>query len=82
MFANKIDAPLLLIHGENDQNSGTYPMQSMRMYQALVANKKTTQLIMLPYEGHSYRAKENLTYLLKEQSAWLNKWLRPPNARL
>lgn len=82
MFADKIDAPLLLIHGENDQNSGTYPMQSMRMYQALVANKKTTQLIMLPYEGHSYRAKENLTYLLKEQSAWLNKWLRPPNARL
>ncbi|MCF7520097.1 prolyl oligopeptidase family serine peptidase [Pseudoalteromonas sp. L21] len=82
MFADKINAPLLLIHGENDQNSGTYPLQSTRMYQALIANKKTTQLIMLPYEGHSYRAKENLTYLLKEQSAWLNKWLKSSRAQL
>ena len=66
---------LTIGHGESDQNSGTYPMQSMRMYQALIANKKTTQLIMLPYEGHTYQAKENLSYLLVHQSEWVKKWL-------
>lgn len=75
IYADKINEPLLLVHGESDQNSGTYPMQSMRMYQALIANKKTTQLIMLPYEGHTYQAKENLSYLLVHQSEWVKKWL-------
>ncbi|ATG79122.1 S9 family peptidase [Pseudoalteromonas sp. 1_2015MBL_MicDiv] len=75
IYADKINEPLLLVHGESDQNSGTYPMQSMRMYQALIANKKTAQLIMLPYEGHTYQAKENLSYLLTHQSEWMKKWL-------
>lgn len=75
IYADKINEPLLLVHGEGDQNSGTYPMQSMRMYQALIANKKTAQLIMLPYEGHTYQAKENLSYLLTHQSEWMKTWL-------
>lgn len=75
LYADKIDEPLLLIHGENDLNSGTFPMQSQRMYQALVANKKIAKLIMLPYEGHFYRAKENLHLVLSQQSDWLKKWL-------
>jgi dienelactone hydrolase len=75
LYVDQIDEPLLLIHGENDLNSGTFPMQSRRMYQALVANKKTAKLIMLPYEGHSYRAKENLHLVLKQQSDWLKRWL-------
>ncbi len=79
LYADKIDEPLLLIHGENDLNSGTFPMQSKRMYQALVANKKTAKLIMLPYEGHSYRAKENLYLVLRQQSSWLRKWLNMQN---
>ncbi len=76
IYADQINEPLLLVHGESDQNSGTYPLQSMRMYQALIANKKTAQLIMLPYEGHSYQAKENLSYLLSHQSEWIKKWLK------
>jgi dipeptidyl aminopeptidase/acylaminoacyl peptidase len=75
IYADQINEPLLLIHGEDDQNPGTYPMQSKRMYQALIANNKTVKLIMLPYEGHSYRAKENLNLLLEQQSSWLRKWL-------
>ncbi len=79
LYVDKIDEPLLLIHGENDLNSGTFPMQSRRMYQALVANKKIAKLIILPYEGHSYRAKENLHLVLKQQSEWLRIWLSKPN---
>lgn len=79
LYADKIDEPLLLIHGENDLNSGTFPIQSKRMYQALVANKKTAKLIMLPYEGHSYQAKENLHLVLSQQSAWLRAWLNIHN---
>jgi len=75
LYVDQINEPLLLIHGENDLNSGTFPMQSKRMYQALVANKKTAKLIMLPYEGHSYKAKENLHLVLAQQSDWLKKWL-------
>ncbi len=75
LYVDQIDEPLLLIHGENDLNSGTFPMQSRRMYQAMVANKKTAKLIILPYEGHSYKAKESLHLVLSQQSSWLFKWL-------
>ncbi len=75
LYADKINEPLLLIHGENDLNPGTYPMQSTRMYNALAANNKTAKLIMLPYEGHQYQAKENLHQLLIQQSNWLARWL-------
>lgn len=75
LFADKINEPLLLVHGENDLNTGTYPIQSKRMYQALVANNKTAKLIMLPFEGHNYKAKENLNQVLIQQSSWLKKWL-------
>lgn len=75
LYADKINEPLLLIHGDNDLNPGTFPMQSTRMYSALAANKKTAKLVILPYEGHQYRAKENLHQLLIQQSDWLARWL-------
>jgi dipeptidyl aminopeptidase/acylaminoacyl peptidase len=75
LYADQINEPLLLIHGENDLNSGTFPMQSTRMYDALVANKQKAKLVMLPYEGHAYRAKESLYQVLTLQSEWLNRWL-------
>ena len=75
LYADQIDEPLLLIHGEQDQNSGTYPMQSKRMYQALIANQKPARLIQLPYEGHNYKAKENLLFMLEHQALWLKQWL-------
>ncbi|MGS0825374.1 alpha/beta hydrolase family protein [Shewanella sp. 0m-8] len=75
LFADKINEPILLVHGEKDLNPGTSPMQSTRMYNALASNNKTAKLIILPYEGHQYRAKENLQQLLIQQSEWLARWL-------
>ena len=60
MHANKITEPMLLIHGEEDNNSGTFPMQSKRMYQAIKGNGGTVRLVMLPEESHGYRARQSV----------------------
>src|SRR5579859_4102818 len=57
--ANKIKAPLLMIHGEADDNTGTFPIQSERMYQAIRGNGGTVRLVMLPTEAHGYVGKES-----------------------
>ena len=68
-------APLLLIHGENDNNAGTHPMQSERMYQAVAGQGGVTKLVMLPHESHGYRARESIMHTLAEQHAWLSRWV-------
>jgi len=73
--AEKINQPMLMIHGTDDPNSGTYPMQSERMYNALKGLGKDARLVMLPYEGHGYRARESILHVLYEQEAWLDKYL-------
>ena len=73
--AEKINQPMLMIHGKDDPNSGTYPMQSERMYNALKGLGKDARLVMLPYEGHGYRARESILHVLYEQEAWLDKYL-------
>ncbi|MDE3271473.1 alpha/beta hydrolase family protein [Pseudoalteromonas sp. G4] len=73
--AEKINEPMLMIHGKEDPNSGTYPMQSERMYNALKGLGKEARLVMLPYEGHGYRARESILHVLWEQEQWLNKTL-------
>ena len=75
--ADKIDEPLLLIHGEDDSNSGTFPMQSRRMYQALKGNGAITRLVILPNEGHSYYARKSLLHVLQETIEWFDKYLKP-----
>jgi dipeptidyl aminopeptidase/acylaminoacyl peptidase len=74
--ADKINEPLLLIHGENDPNSGTYPMQSRRMYQALKGNGAITRLVILPYEGHGYYARESLLHVLQETIEWFDRYVK------
>ena len=76
MNAEKIKTPLLLIHGSEDSISGTYPMQSERMYSAIQGNGGTVKLVMLPYEGHSYQAKESNLHVLAEICEWLDKYLK------
>jgi dipeptidyl aminopeptidase/acylaminoacyl peptidase len=76
MHADKMNAPLLLIHGEADNNSGTYPMQSTRYFNALKGLGGTARLVMLPKESHGYRAKESVLHVLWEQDQWLEKWLK------
>jgi len=76
MHADKMKTPLLLIHGEADNNSGTYPMQSERYFNALKGLGATVRLVMLPKESHGYRAKESVLHLLWEQDQWLEKHVK------
>lgn len=71
MHADKMNQPLLLVHGEADNNSGTYPMQSERYFNALKGLGATVRLVMLPNESHGYRSKESILHLLWEQDQWL-----------
>ena len=72
MHADKMKTPLLLIHGEADNNSGTYPLQSERYFNALKGLGATVKLVMLPKESHGYRAKESILHVLYEQDTWLD----------
>ncbi|MDQ6677472.1 MAG: prolyl oligopeptidase family serine peptidase [Acidobacteriota bacterium] len=74
--ANKIKTPLLMIHGEADDNTGTFPIQSERLYQAIRGNGGTVRLVMLPSEAHGYRAKETHEHVLWEELNWLDKYLK------
>lgn len=76
MHADKMKTPLLLIHGEADNNSGTYPMQSERYFNALKGLGATVRLVMLPKESHGYSAKESILHLLWEQDQWLEKYVK------
>jgi len=80
MHADKMNQPLLLVHGEADNNSGTYPMQSERYFNALKGLGATVRLVMLPKESHGYRSKESILHLLWEQDQWLEKYLKPNNS--
>lgn len=75
MHAEKMKTPLLLVHGEADNNSGTYPLQSERYFNALKGLGATVRLVMLPKESHGYRAKESILHLLWEQDQWMERWV-------
>lgn len=77
-FANQIKTPLLLIHGEMDNNTGTFPIQSERMFNAIKGHGGTARYVSLPYESHGYTGKENLLHVLAEQFDWLEKFVKNP----
>jgi dipeptidyl aminopeptidase/acylaminoacyl peptidase len=76
MYADKIKSPLLLIHGEADDNDGTFPIQSERMYEAVRGNGGTTRLVFLPFEAHGYRGKETIEHVLWEKFTWFDKYVK------
>jgi len=76
MHADKMDTPLLLIHGEADNNSGTYPMQSERYFNALKGLGAPARLVMLPKESHGYAARESILHVIWEQHEWLEKYVK------
>ncbi|TRX48297.1 S9 family peptidase [Fulvivirga sp. M361] len=76
MHADKMKSPLLLVHGDADNNSGTYPMQSERYFNALKGLGATARLVMLPKESHGYRARESIMHLLWEQDQWLETYVK------
>ncbi|MDO4708770.1 MAG: alpha/beta fold hydrolase [Pseudomonadota bacterium] len=75
--AEKIKTPILFIHGEEDNNSGTFPMQSERMYQAVRGLGGQARLVMLPNESHGYRARESILTMMAETHDWLEQHLKP-----
>jgi dipeptidyl aminopeptidase/acylaminoacyl peptidase len=79
-YANAIKDPLLLIHGMADDNTGTYPIQSERLYAAIQGNGGTARLVMLPYEAHGYVGRESVETTLAEMLDWLNRWVGPSRA--
>ena len=76
MHADKVKSPILLIHGEADNNSGTYPLQSERYFNALKGLGAKVRMVMFPKESHGYRAKESILHLLWEQDQWLEKYVK------
>ena len=76
MHVDKVKTPLLLIHGEADNNSGTFPIQSERLYNALKGHGATTRLVMLPHESHGYRARESVMHMFWEMTAWLDRYVK------
>jgi dipeptidyl aminopeptidase/acylaminoacyl peptidase len=74
--AHKIDEPLLLIHGDDDNNAGTFPIQSQRLFVALKGHGGNARLCMLPHESHGYAARENVLHCLAEMCAWLDRYCK------
>ena len=77
--ADKIKEPILLIHGEADNNQGTFPVQSERMYQAIRGNGGIVRLVMLPHESHGYAAQETIEHVLWEQISWFDRFIKNAN---
>jgi dipeptidyl aminopeptidase/acylaminoacyl peptidase len=75
--AHRITRPLLLIHGADDANSGTFPMQSQRLFAAIKGHGGTARLCLLPHESHGYRARESVLHCLAEMCDWLDTHVRP-----
>ena len=76
--ADLIQAPLLLIHGAEDANPGTYPLQSERLFQALQGLGGTARLVLLPAEEHGYRARESVLHVAAEMLDWVERHVPGP----
>jgi dipeptidyl aminopeptidase/acylaminoacyl peptidase len=74
--ADQVKDPILLTHGEMDDNSGTFPIQSERFYMALKGHGATVRYITLPYEAHGYAARETHLHLIAEKIAWFDKYVK------
>jgi dipeptidyl aminopeptidase/acylaminoacyl peptidase len=81
MHADKVDEPILLIHGVADNNSGTFPIQSIRFYNAIKGLGGTARLVMFPAESHGYVARESLMHMLWETDRWLDEYVKNAQPR-
>jgi dipeptidyl aminopeptidase/acylaminoacyl peptidase len=80
-FAHQIKDPILLMHGEADDNSGTFPIQSERLYMALKGHGATVRYVTLPHEAHTYAARETLLHVIAERLNWYDKYVKNAGAR-
>jgi dipeptidyl aminopeptidase/acylaminoacyl peptidase len=77
-YADKIKTPILLIHGEADNNQGTFPIQSERLFSAIKGQGGTVRFVLLPLEAHGYAARESVLHMFWEMNNWLNTYLKNP----
>lgn len=75
-YADKLKEPILFIHGEADNNSGTFPIQTERFYNAIKGHGGTSRYVVLPYESHGYAAKESILHTLWEMDRWLETYVK------
>jgi dipeptidyl aminopeptidase/acylaminoacyl peptidase len=75
-YADKIKTPLLLIHGQADNNSGTFPIQSERLFSAIKGEGGTVRFVLLPLESHGYAARESVLHMFWEMNNWLNTYVK------
>ncbi|MBI1872665.1 MAG: S9 family peptidase [Acidobacteria bacterium] len=80
-YANKINEPILLTHGEADDNSGTFPIQSERLYMALKGHGATVRYVTLPHEAHGYAGRESVLHTVAEMLNWMDKYVKNPPPR-
>jgi dipeptidyl aminopeptidase/acylaminoacyl peptidase len=73
-YADTIKEPILLTHGEADDNSGTFPIQTERFYMALKGHGATVRYVTLPHEAHGYAARESVLHTIAEMLNWANEW--------
>ena len=76
LHAHKIKAPVLLIHGADDNNPGTFPIQSERLYHALRGTGGHVRFVSLPHESHGYAARESVEHTLAEMLGWFDRYVR------
>lgn len=76
MHADRINEPLLLIHGEADQNPGTVPLQSEKLFESVRGTGGTARLVMLPHEQHGYQSREAVEQVIAEQLAWFDRYVK------
>ena len=80
-FAHKVNEPILLTHGEADNNSGTFPVQSERFYMALKGHGATVRYVTLPHEAHGYAARESVLHTVAEMLDWMDTWVKQAKPR-
>ncbi|MCC6835714.1 MAG: S9 family peptidase [Cytophagales bacterium] len=80
-YADKLKEPILFIHGEADNNSGTFPIQTERFYNAIKGHGGTSRYVVLPYESHGYAAKESILHTLWEMDTWLENYVKNPKEK-
>ena len=75
-YADKIKDPILLMHGEVDDNTGTFPINSERLYHALKGHGATVRYVTLPNEAHGYAARETLLHVIAERLNWFDRYVK------
>jgi dipeptidyl aminopeptidase/acylaminoacyl peptidase len=81
VYADSINEPILMTHGEADNNSGTFPINSERLFAAIKGLGGTARLVMLPNEAHGYVARESVLHTLAEMIDWFDRYVKQAKAR-